>query len=917
MTRRLLSFLAAAFLAVFLESFALAAPATLTPVELCCEGRANPSGIDFTQPALAWKVQAINASLRSLSQHAYQVQVASTAELLAQDRGDLWNSGPVKSAETQRIRYAGKPLRSGQRVFWKVRIWDQDKRRSAWSSTAEWTMGVLAEADWNGAQWIALADTNTSSQLLRREFAVRGDLARAIVHGSGLGQYELSLNGVKVGADLLTPGWTDYRKTVLYDTHDVTAQLKAGSNVIGMTLGNGMYSVTKTTGRYNKFSGRMGSPKAIALLRLEYVGGQVEFVRTDSQWQARSGPLTYSDVYGGEDFDARLDPEGWDQAGFNNSEWAAATEQPAPAGRLTGLSGAGWPIRVIETLAPVAQQEIRPGVIVYDFGQNAPLMPRLKVAGPEGAVVKIIPAELRKPSGEIDDTMCAGKSFWTYTLAGKEAETWTPKFFYRGARYLQVELQPVETNGPAPRVVSLVADVVHAAAPATGTFQTSSELFNRIHTLVRWAQRGNMMSVLTDCPHREKLGWLEQDYLNGPALRYNFDLNPLFAKIVNDIQDAQQPDGLVPNIAPEYTVFGWYGDMQFRETPEWGSAFIQIAWQQFLFTGDLDLARRYYDGMKRYLAYLQTHVGADGILRIKGSLGDWYDIGTNAPGRAQLTPVDLTATAIYYDDLQIMATFATQTGRAEDAKNFRAQAAQILSAFQREFFQADKAIYATGSQTANAMPFALRMVASEQRAWVLEAIVADVQTNGLTAGDVGYRYLLRALADGGRSDVVFAMNHQSEKPGYGYQLKMGATSLTEAWDARRRSSQNHFMLGQINEWFFHDLAGIQPDPAAPGFKHILIKPAVVKELTWVKANYESVHGLVQSEWRRANGTLELNVIVPPNTTATVIVPATKPSAVQEGRRSARRSKGVRFVRTEDGRAIYTVGSGEYRFTAPE
>ncbi|MGC3957984.1 MAG: family 78 glycoside hydrolase catalytic domain [Verrucomicrobiota bacterium] len=855
MTLRLRLFLAAIFLSVFQCGLTWAATAALTPAELRCEGRTNPCGIDFTQPALAWKVQAADASRRGLSQRAYQVLVASTAGILAQDRGDLWDSGQVKSAETQRIHYAGQPLQSAQRVFWKVRVWDQDKRRSAWSSTAEWAMGVLTEADWKGAQWIALADTNAPSQLLRREFAVRGDLIRAVVHSSGLGQYELSLNGVKVGADLLTPGWTDYRKTVLYDTYDVTAQLRAGSNVIGMTLGNGMYSVIKTTGRYNKFSGRMGSPKAIALLRLEYAGGRAEFVRTDSQWQARSGPFTYSDVYGGEDFDARLYPQGWDQSRFNNSEWAAAIGLAAPAGRLTGLSGAGWPIRVIETLEPVTQQEIRPGVVVYDFGQNAPLMPRLKVTGPEGAVVKIIPAELRKSSGEIDDPVCGGKSFWTYTLAGKETEAWAPKFFYRGARYLQVELQAAETNGGAPRVISLVADVVHAAVPATGTFQTSSELFNRIFTLVRWAQRGNMMSVLTDCPHREKLGWLEQAYLNGPALRYNFDLNPLFEKVVHDIQDSQQPDGLVPNIAPEYTVFDWWGDMQFRETPEWGSAFIQIAWQQYLFTGDLDLARGHYNGMKRYLDYLQTHVGADGILRIKGSLGDWYDIGPKAPGRAQLTPVELTATAIYYDDLQIMTTFAMQTGRMDEAQTFRVRAAETLSAFQREYFQPERGIYATGSQTANAMSSALGLVAFEQRGRVVEAIVTDVQQNGLTAGDVGYRYLLRALADGGRSDVVFAMNHQSEKPGYGYQLKMGATSLTEAWDARRASSQNHFMLGQINEWFFHDLAGIQPDPVAPGFQHFLIKPAVVKDLTWVLANYESVQGEIRSEWRRGTGCL--------------------------------------------------------------
>lgn len=915
---RLCRSLFTAFLLVALQPvIACAAAATVQPGDLRCEGRTQPLGIDRARPALAWKVQATDVSQRQLRQSAYQILAASTAKILALDKGDLWDSGKITSEESQFIHYAGQPLRSSQRVFWKVRLWDQDGNRSAWSAATEWTMGIRSEADWREARWIALAATNAPSQLLRREFVVRPGLVRATVHGSGLGHYELSLNGGKVGADLLTPGWTDYRRTVLYDMYDVTTQLKAGTNVAGIILGNGMYSVTKTTGRYNKFVGSMGTPKAIALLQLEYADGKIEWVGTDAQWQARSGPLTYSDVYGGEDFDARLEPDGWNQPGFNAAEWGAATEQSAPAGRLTGLSAAGWPIRVIETLAPVAQREIRPGIIVYDFGQNASVMPRLTVTGAAGASVKMIPSELVKASGEIDDTVCGGRSFWTYTLAGQERETWSPKFFYRGGRYLQVELRPAATNEPAPQMVSLACDVVHAAAPATGMFESSSELFNRIFTLVRWAQRGNMMSVLTDCPQREKLGWLEQIYLNGPALRYNFDLNPLFGKTLNDIRDAQQPDGLLPNIAPEYTVFGWYGDMQFRETPEWGSAFLQVAWQQHLFTGDLDVARRYYDAMKCYLAYLQTRVGVDGMLRIKGSLGDWYDLGPQRPGRAQLTPVDLTATAIFYDDLKVMARFAEMLGKADEAKDFQARAAQTLAAFQREYFNAEQGSYATGSQTANAMPLALGMVAPEQRARVLAAIVADVQQNGLTAGDVGYRYLLRALADGGRSDVVFAMNHQSEKPGYGYQLKMGATSLTEAWDARRTSSQNHFMLGQINEWFFHDLAGIQPSLSAPGFKHFIINPALVGDLTWVKASYESPHGLIRSEWRRGTGNVSLNVEVPPNTTAIIHVPAAAADEVQESGQSVRGNKSVQFVRAAEGRVVYRVGSGQYRFTASE
>jgi alpha-L-rhamnosidase len=896
---------------------ARAAKPLLTVEQLRCEGWTNPLGVDTATPRLSWRLQATHPIARGVRQSAYQILVASSAKALGQDAGGLWDSGKVSSDETFAIAYAGKPLTSSQRVFWKVRVWDQAGTPSAWSPASEWTMGLLSPDDWQGARWIALADTNAPSQLLRREFTVKPGLVRATVHVSGLGQYELNLNGAKVGADLLTPGWTDYRKTVLYDTYDVTAMLRAGINAAGLTLGNGMYSVQKTRERYNKFAGSLGTPKAIILLRLDYADGTTEFITTDARWQARSGPITYSNVYGGEDYDARLNPVGWDGAGFDAAGWSAATETAAPAGALRGLSAAGWPLRVIETLKPVAQREISPGVVVYDLSQNVPLMPRLAVRGPAGSSVKIIPSELLGEDGDIDDTMCGRKAFWTYTLAGGGREEWFPQFFYRGGRYLRVEARPAAEGGELPRVLELTGEVVHADAPAIGEFATSSDLFNRIHALVRWGQRGNLASVLTDCPHREKLGWLEQDYLNGPALRYNFDLDPLFGKIANDIHDAQLTNGFVPNIAPEYTVFGWWDDMQFRETPEWGSAFIQIPWQQYLFTGDLELVRRHYDAMERYLAYLGTRVGGDGILRIPGALGDWYDIGPKGPGRAQLTPVDLTATAIYHDNCIIMATFAAKLGHPDDAEAFREQAARTQASFNREYFRADDGHYATGSQTANAMPLALGMVPPEHRDSVLKTIVEDVRRNGLTSGDVGYRYLLRALAEGRHSEAVFAMNHQTDKPGYGMQLTKGATSLTEAWDARRRSSQNHFMLGQINEWFFHDLAGIQPNPDAPGFKNVVIQPAIVGDLTWVKGAYDSVRGRIVSEWQRDAGKLTLTVVIPPNTTGTVFVPCRNAGDVRESGRAAAKAQGVRPLLTESGCAVFEVSAGRYIFTVPQ
>ncbi len=342
---------------------------------------------------------------------------------------------------------------------------------------------------------------------------------------------------------------------------------------------------------------------------------------------------------------------------------------------------------------------------------------------------------------------------------------------------------------------------------------------------------------MTDCPHRERLGWLEEDHLNGPALRYDFNLAQLFTKTLNDITDSQLPDGLVPTTAPEYTIFK--GD--FRDAPAWGSSSILVPWQQYEFDGDVEILRRNYDVMKKYLAYLASTATND---IVGHGLGDWYDLGPKAPGYAQLTPVALTSTAFYYYDTRILSRIATVLGRTNDAAAFEKQAEQIYAAFNREFYNPAQHSYATGSQCANSVPPFMGLVDPTNRAAVLDAVVRDVRAHGnaLTAGDVGYRYLLRALADGGRSDVVFEMNDQTNKPGYGYQLAKGATSLTEAWNARPGSSQDHFMLGQIQEWFYHDLAGIGCDPAGPGFKKIIVHPQPVGDLKWVRASYESIRG---------------------------------------------------------------------------
>lgn len=1041
----------------------------LSVTELKCDSMTDPMGVDSSPPRLSWQLRG---SGRNQRQTAWQVVIASSAENLSADRGEVWDSGKVMSGEQLFRPYAGRALKSGERVVWKVRVWDEKGRASAWSAPASWTMGLLAPSEWK-ARWITdpellrwlrprqgyhseeskdaattkwiqvdlgatkkidavrlyalrytvperlgfplrfkielsddpslakptlladqtLADVTqknanlidlpgrrlsgrylrltatklraesgvaclafsqievlsggkniavgakvtasdswerdqwsaaavvdgldlpranpraNSTLLLRREFTVRNGIKRALLFVSGLGHYEASLNGIRVGQGLLTPGWTAYDKTRLYDTYDVTALLKSGANAAGLCLGSGMYNVQE--GRYVKFTSPFKPLTAIAQLRIDYDDGQVEEIATDEHWRVAKGPITFSNVYGGEDYDARLEPVGWNQAGFNDQAWTPAVIGPDFQGKLLGASESSPAFRTYETLAPVTVKQLRTAVSVYDFGQNAAVMPRLRVRGGVGAVVKLRPAELLLPDGRIDTSSCMpanAEVFWSYTLSGTSGgEEWFPKFFYQGCRYLQVELSPGK-DGKLPVVESLQTVVVHSDSPSAGEFACSNELFNRIHGLVRWAQRSNLAHVITDCPHRERLGWLEQYHLNGPSLRCNFDLTRLYAKTFQDMADSQLPNGLVPDIAPEYVAFPG----GFRDSPEWGSALILAALQHLVWTGDDAPLRRHYDAMTRYVSYLDTRA-EKGIL--SHGLGDWYDLGPKRPGVAQLTPIALTATAIYYECNRAMAQIASRLGRSSDAAHYQSAAEQIAEAFNRKFFNNGVGIYATGSQTAQAMPLVLNIPLPDFRGAVVTALVRDIEAhgNGITAGDVGYRYLLRALAGEGRSDLIYAMNNQSDKPGYGYQLARGCTSLAEAWTADRSSSQNHFMLGQIEEWFFQDLAGLAPDLAGPGFQRLILHPQPVEGMEWARARLQSPRGPVTAGWKKADKRFLLRAEIPANTQAELWLPARPADQIEESGESAAKRPGVHFERWQNGYAIFSLGSGDYDF----
>ncbi len=872
---------------------------------LLCDYTVNPLGVDSSPPRLSWRVQS---SERGQRQTAWQVLAATSRELLDQDQADVWDSGKQASGDTLHHPCGGAPLASSQQVFWKVRAWDKDGVPSPWSEAATWTMGVIDQGDWSG-QWI-VAPWQTESALFRKPFNVAPGLKRAIVHVCGLGQFEMTLNGQKAGTSLLAPGWTKYNRTCLYETHDVTDLLREGENVIGVALGDGMHH-TERRDRFSKFQNTFGPQRLIAQIELAYEDGGSDVVATDDTWRVDPGPTTYNDIFGGEDYDARRLAVGWDGPGFDDSDWADAVLLVRPGGVLRGASSSAPPISEIETLAPVSVTRRSDTQDVVDLGQNTSFMPRIRVTGEAGSRVRLTHAEVLHDDGAINRDTCGGNrgpAYWQYTKATDGEETWFPRFFYAGCRYLQVDKFPAKPGGELPELAKIEGVVVHSTAEPIGEFACSNELLNRIRTLVRWAQRSNMVSVLTDCPHREKLGWLEQYHLNGPGVRYEFDASRIFIKSMQDMADCQLDSGLVPNIAPEYVEFPG----TFRAAAEWGSAVILVPWQHYQATGDDALLREYYGVMQRYLDYLSSQA-TDHI--VSEGLGDWYDMTEGErPGFSKLTPPPFTATAFYYHDAVTLAAIANLLGKESDAETYEALAQEVRAAW-LAMFRTPDGLYGTDSQCSNAMALVMGLAQEEDREAILEALVNDIREhdNSTTAGDIGFRYVLQALAQNGRSDVIYDMVNQQDRPGYGYQLKQGATALTEGWDANTQASHNHFMLGHITEWFYKDLVGIACSPDGPGYQHIVVKPNPVGDLAWAEATHNSIRGPIRVRWQRHAERFTLDVDVPTNATATVYLPALSADSVTESGVAAADSDGVRFAGAEGDRVLFEVGSGGYRF----
>jgi len=904
--------------------------------DLKVEWLPSPSGIDTVRPRFSWILHPADARARDVRQTACRVIVATTERAVQRGSGDIWDSGIRQTSAFCLQPPSNLPLRSQTRYWWSVMVWDGAGRPSRRCKPAAFLTGILKAGDWQ-AQWIA-AEPDTPPMPLppsatipnepvapkplpvfRRDFPLAKPVAGAVVSISGLGHYALNVNGLPVTSGVLNPGWTNYRKTVFYNTFDVTRLLRRGCNALSVMLGNGMYNAESYPGRYTKFVGSFGQPKLILKLTITHTDDSQTVVVSDTVWRTRPGPVVLSSAYN-EDFDAgRIAPD-WTVAAPHGDGWQPALEVQGPSGALRAQNIP--PVAEAKTYKPVSITQPKPGVFVYDFGQNMSGWPKIAVRGPAGATVKLTPAELLAEDGLVDPYSAGGRPgiehYYSYTLRGRGKETWHPQFSYYGFRYLQVEgAAPAKAAGPGtPVLLSLEAAFLHDDLAPTGQFETTDTLFDRIHRLIKFALLSNSFSVLSDCPHREKLGWLEQTYLNADTVFCNEDAVTLYEKMANDICDSQTADGMVPGIAPEYVAFlNKDGSSAiWRDSPEWGAAVVLSPLAAYRYYGDRHVLEIAYPAMKRYAGYLEK--------RLKGGLigfgmGDWYDIGPAQPGPTQLTSLTLTSTATYYAIVSGIAEVARLLERESDAGPYAGRAAEVKRVFNDKLFNPATGGYDSNSQTANAMPLALGLVPPERRQQALANLVDDIRArnNHVTAGDIGFHYVVMALMENGRADVLYDILSRTDAPSYGYQLAQGATALTEAWNANRHNSQNHFMLGHAETWFYRGLGGIDVDMCRQGADRIRVAPQTVAGISGVCVRYRSVLGEIVSLWRRKNGMLELFAGIPAGAQAKIVLPSV--TEVREHGVPLASAKGVRSVETQADKRIVTVGSGDYRFVLPE
>lgn len=878
---------------------------SLLPINLTCQSLVNPEGIDAPEPGLSWICSSSDPSVRGQVQTAYQVIVADSKSGLSSSSGNLWDSGKVLSDQSSHVVYAGKPLQAHQSCYWKLRVWNRDGAESSWSQPASWTMGFLPSGSWQ-PNWIG--NSNRTS-VVRKEFALAKPVKRAWVYASALGLYELHLNGQKVGDDLFAPGWTDYRKRVQYQRYEVTGLVKAGANAIGAVVAPGWFAGKIGWFNINRYGKEM---LFAAQLHVEFADGSVQVVASDATWKAGSGPLTDSDLQDGEQYDARREITGWDLPGYDDAKWPAVAVNENDRRLVAQMD---QPVGLIQKITPKSVKESSPGVYVYDLGQNIAGVVRIKAKGDKGTTITLRHAELLNEDGTLDVTsLKLSKATDTYVMKGEGEETFQPQFTFHGFRHFSVQGLPA-----APALTDVTGMVIGNRVPEAGSLQTSDPDLNHLLSNIRWTAHNAYLSVPMDSPQRsERLGWTGDANVMASTGVWFFDVSRFFAKWENDILDAQtynkgDMEGGMPNVAPRWmpkeggTGGGW-GDV--------GVNIPYTVWQRY---GDTNLIRHSYGGMKKWLAYMEKNSESH-IIPVKARIstaGDWEAVNDQ-------TPKDLVGTFYYAQDVAQVAEMAAAIGEAADATAYRKLFEEIRAAIIKKFVAKDGTV-AKGSQTAQVFALRLGLYPDGMREKVVEKLVENIKAHNdhLTTGYLGTQWLLFVLTENGRADIAYKVLLQKTGPSWLYMASNGQTTLWEGWNSlnpdgtfgSKRTSLDHEALGSVGDWMFQSIGGLVPDVASPGFKHFIVRPIPGGALKHAQMNYQSPQGQISTRWELKGNQFTLDVEVPVNTTATIVLPTANAADITEGGKPVAKSPGVVAAGTADGATSYTLGSGRYSFAA--
>jgi len=875
----------------------------LKVIELRCEYLVNPLGIDVESPCLGWKLIASAPAARNKSQTAFHIIASTTQERLMTNIGDLWDSGKVASRESIRVTYGGKPLSSRQRIYWKVRVWDENDSPSDWSTPAWWEMALLNKSDWQ-AQWIQRDEILPSDEdkfdpnpnpIMRKEVSIEKPFTRARAYVSGLGYYELRLNGEKVGKNVLDPAWTDYSKRVLYSTFDVTQQITHGENVIGIMLGNGWRNPLplKMWDRVDISKVLpVGLPCVILQLEVTHKDGSRTTIVTDNSWKTGDGPIVKNSVYLGETYDARLEQEGWDSPGFDDTDWANAVPISNDLGPLRAQMIE--PIRIGRIIKPIEVTESENGVYIVDMGENFAGVVRLEASGPGGTRIDLRYGELLYEDGTLNGmTAVCGQvknierptaskrpvTAWqqdTYILKGDDEETFEPRFTFHGFRYVEIKGYPGKLT-----LDDIEGLAMYSSVEESGTFECSNELFNQIHDITRRTILSNILGVQSDCPHREKFGYGGDIVACSEAALLNFNMARFYAKAVEDLADGVRENGGFTETAP----FVGIADSGLGDSSGpigWGTAHPLLLRQLHQYYGETRLIAQEYERVANWIELLSA-VATDSI--VNNGISDHESL-VDKPG--------LSGTAFYAMNVALARDLADILGREEDVRRFQTLLTDIFTAFNEKYSNND-GVYGSGTQASQAFALYAGLVPEGMRQKTLDVLVKNVMekhSGHLTTGIFGTKYMLDILSTTGHHNVAYTMVDQRSFPGWGHMIENGATTLWEHWQFSDNTfSHNPPMFGSVDEWLMKHVAGIKPTQGAVGFDHVIIAPKPkLPELSWTTASYESMRGTVYIHWEIQEDTMELQVEIPVGVTAQIIMPGSREKSGTE------------------------VGSGHHRFT---